>query len=85
MADYRQVAAEWVAQSPGGEGLDPEAIYALYEHCQYLDMVRPAGEPEPKEFLRQAWRAQALKFKEHGRGVDAAWMVAIEGLAAQMR
>lgn len=79
---YQEVAAEWVAQSPGGEGLDPEAIHAVYEHCQYLDMKRPAGEPTPIEFLRAAWRDHGKRFAENGRGEDAAWMVAFENLAA---
>lgn len=84
MTGYREAAAEWVAKSPGGEGLDPEATHAVYEHCQYLDMVRPAGQPTPVEFLRQAWREHAKKFAESGRGEDAAWMVAFEEMAPRV-
>jgi len=82
--DYREVAAEWVAQSHGGEGLDPEDVHVVYEHCQYLDKARPAGEGTPVEFLRRVWRDNAKKFDETGRGDYAAWMVEVEALAARV-
>jgi len=84
MGHYREHAALWVEESPGKEGLDPEAVHVLYEECQYREMN---GQPAEvvKDYLRGVWKFYRREYLAKGRGEDAAWMVAVEKMAANVK